>query len=1504
MTRTSKILSALFAGMFISLFLKAQKMNTMIANGGNHVLLLKCNGQINSWGLNANGQLGDNSNISSYYPSTVRGNGSNFFLNNAIALATGVNHSLAITCDGAILAWGNNSNGQIGDNSNNNRINPVYVTGLPSGKKAIAIAAGEAHSLALMNDGTVWAWGSNQSGQLGRGNTPDSKIAVQVLGAGGNGFLGSVVAIACGSNSSFALLNDGTVRSWGKNNKGQLALGNAAAAIQYNPAIALDSTGATLTNITTIKSGNEFTLFLHKNGTVQACGDRTKSQLGDGSGTVSRTTPLVIRNFGNVKSIHCGWDYALAIKKDSTVFCWGNNASGQLGVNSYSQVFTPAQLLGINGSGFLKNVVTASCGMSATEGFCTFVIYNTNGSYYLAAAGSNTYGKLGNNSLSGQSPVLINNPNVTVNAIHAQFNISQTTQCVNTFLTFNNPGPVSPTTNIHWDFGDDASPAISNSNGPVFVRYSSAGVKTITLIVSDGTCDNCTDTVKRTITIYDNNANFTTSTLTGCENEEINFYPLNTDSVITRYNWEFGIGSSPSTSTAYAPKGIIYNTSGSKEIKLTVSNNVCPTRVSTKIITINPSPKASFQHAAAICEGTALAFTNTSTTGSLDYFWELGEDATPATYTQRNPPAVKYSSAGTKNVFLTIANTFGCHSFYTSSVQVLEKPKADFNSTAPVCAGLGIHFQNTGTNANVNASWNFSVAANPSGSTNLNPTHIIYTTSGIKTVNLLLTHANGCKDSVKKTIQVYDMPYAAFSSTAPQCVKSLVKFNNTGSTGNQWSYAWNFGADASPATAATEKPSAVTYSSGGIKTVTFTISDAHCSRTDTQKIVINSLPLINFSHTAPACTGNSVYFEALQTDMNSVLSWNFGKDSNPLVSSAALPGSVKYSSAGIKTVKLVYSNASTGCKDSVIQNIQIFETPKAAISSNAPQCSSKPINFSNTGTHGTAWTYLWNFGNNASPALSNVENPGGILYSTGGNKTITLSISDAHCSHTDTLSILIHSLPKVSFSSTAPACTGSPVNFSSTGTNTNVAYYWEFGDGSTPASSAVQNPNTITYNTAGIKEVKLVVLSTNTSCTDSLKQTLTIHQSPAVSFSSNTPACALTPVNFTNTGAHGSAWSYSWSFGNNALPATSNAENPGAIYYQQGGIKKISLTISSAYCTTTDTQSVQINKLPVAFAGSDTIICANTKVSLGTTPVSGYLYSWFPSNTLDLPTAANPLASPVAPTTTYIQNITDKLTGCKNADTVMVTMLAPAIANAGNDVKICRYDTMQIGAALIQGQTYSWKPALGLTTTTSSAPYSSPAQSTTYTLTVKAYHCPEVSDEVEVTVYALPMVEAGENDTINLGESIQLSASGAMQYTWTPDYALNNVGIYNPIAQPDSSLWYVVSGTDLHGCVNKDSIHIRVVKPGFWLPRAFTPDSNGINDVFYLRGSGISQLDFRIYNQWGEILFSSQSTQQGWDGRHQLSGNPLPAGLYVYSIKGKLSTGAYLDLQDRVQLIR
>jgi alpha-tubulin suppressor-like RCC1 family protein len=187
-----------------------------ISAGAFNTVALKYDGTVWAWGLNSSGQLGDGTTTDRTIPGQVGVSGS--FLTDVIAISAGfVSHAVALKSDGTVWAWGSNSYGQLGDGTTMNRMIPVQVSGLTGVKE---ISAGDSHTVAIKNDGTVWAWGLNSSGQLGDGTDINRNAPVPIFGFPVDGKV-----ISAGDWHTVALGNDGTVWAWGLNFSGQLGDG-------------------------------------------------------------------------------------------------------------------------------------------------------------------------------------------------------------------------------------------------------------------------------------------------------------------------------------------------------------------------------------------------------------------------------------------------------------------------------------------------------------------------------------------------------------------------------------------------------------------------------------------------------------------------------------------------------------------------------------------------------------------------------------------------------------------------------------------------------------------------------------------------------------------------------------------------------------------------------------------------------------------------------------------------------------------------------------------------------------------------------------------------------------------------------------------------------------------------------------------------------------------------------------------------------------------------------
>ena len=280
----------------------AGKMVSAVSAGNVHSLALCSDGTLASWGYNLYGQLGNNTTTNSSVPVAVTTTGTPLAGKSVVVIASGTYHSMALCSDGTLATWGYNLYGQLGNNTTTNSSVPVAVTttGTPlAGKTVVSMAAGGYHNLALCSDGTLVAWGENNDGQLGNNSTTNSSVPVAVTTAGTALAGKTVIAVAAGQFHSMALCSDGTVVSWGYNANGQL--GNNSTT-QSNVAVVVPTAGTALAGktVTGLSAGFYHSVATCSDGTIATWGYNVNGQLGNSSTTQSNvpvavsTSPLAV----------------------------------------------------------------------------------------------------------------------------------------------------------------------------------------------------------------------------------------------------------------------------------------------------------------------------------------------------------------------------------------------------------------------------------------------------------------------------------------------------------------------------------------------------------------------------------------------------------------------------------------------------------------------------------------------------------------------------------------------------------------------------------------------------------------------------------------------------------------------------------------------------------------------------------------------------------------------------------------------------------------------------------------------------------------------------------------------------------------------------------------------------------------------------------------------------------------------------------------------------------
>jgi alpha-tubulin suppressor-like RCC1 family protein len=334
-----------------------------IWGGARGTIILKSDGTVWTWGANFDGKLGigDTNPVRMTVPVEVHGTGNVGYFNSVKTIMGCEEHNVAVKSDGTVWSWGWNAFGQLGDGTTNSAYTPVQ-TGLGSVPPLTSVTklGGRPYfTLAVKSDGTIWAWGMNQFGQMGNGTVnpgsgPQVTVPVLVSNSSPGGAINNPLEVTCGYQFGAALTTNGTVWTWGSGTHGEL--GNGATTSSHTP-----TQVPGLTNITAISAGWFHILALKSDGTVWAWGNNSSGELGDGT-SFNRSNAVQVLNVSNIVLVSGGDSHSSALAADGTVWKWGVNDVGELGNGTANAIANPrpAKILVDKFGNSFSNIVMVS----------------------------------------------------------------------------------------------------------------------------------------------------------------------------------------------------------------------------------------------------------------------------------------------------------------------------------------------------------------------------------------------------------------------------------------------------------------------------------------------------------------------------------------------------------------------------------------------------------------------------------------------------------------------------------------------------------------------------------------------------------------------------------------------------------------------------------------------------------------------------------------------------------------------------------------------------------------------------------------------------------------------------------------------------------------------------------------------------------------------------------------------------------------------------------------
>lgn len=572
------------------------------------------------------------------------------------------------------------------------------------------------------------------------------------------------------------------------------------------------------------------------------------------------------------------------------------------------------------------------------------------------------------------------------------------------------------------------------------------------------------------------------------------------------------------------------------------------------------------------------------------------------------------------------------------------------------------------------------------------------------------------------------------------------------------------------------------------------------------------------------------------------------------------------------------------------------------------ECGNLTVSFSNTSTISTGVinTWFWDFGDGNT---SNQQNPVH-SYNTTGNYQVKLTATySTGCVVTHSVTKPLDVNPKpASLFSASEVCAGFPTVFadqSSVSPGAITGWYWNFGDGFT---SNLQHP-THTYATGGNYVVKMVAKSAAGCDSDTALRTISVNYKPVAGFTFS-DNCVSAPVQFQNisTVTNATINKWHWSFGDGG---NSTVMDPSHIY-ATGGFYEIKHAVTTDKGCFSDTlrKIISIDAKPTAlFTIANGCVNNALNPSNSSTTVFGNIgsYYWDFGNG-NTSTETLPGISYAQPGPYLVKLVAYSQNGCisDTAQTQVIIESYPKAdfdfgpACAGKEINFQNLTTNDYGVIT----SWTWAFGNGGTSNIFNPSYTYNTFGN-YTITLKASTLNGCENDISKSINIRKVtISAGADTTIVKGQPLQLNASGALSYAWSPGLYLSDGNIANPIALLPQSMEYTVEGTTSEGCIGKAKINIKVFEENkIYVPTAFTPNGDGLNDILRPVIPGIAKLEyFSIYNRWGELVFTTKEIGKGWDGRK--TGKDQPNSVFVWIVKAVDYKGQILSGKGTTTLLK
>lgn len=930
---------------------------------------------------------------------------------------------------------------------------------------------------------------------------------------------------------------------------------------------------------------------------------------------------------------------------------------------------------------------------------------------------------------------------------------------------------------------------------------------------------------------------------------------------------------------------------GYHTIALTASDNGVPAGTTNNLFVIEVVPAAlpsfTFSPVSPVNVNTAVTFTNTTPAGGLGT-WDFG-DGSPTT-TVPNPQHT-FTANGTYDVSLTTYwPATGCTTVTTQQIIVASCATASFTTTNACASSAAVLTFTGAASPSATFTWDFVGGTVVSGS-GAGPYSISWATPGNYNPTLTVTESS-CSSTVSMPVTIFAIPVSSIVPVPAICAGDAPGISFNGSAGGGATYSWNFGAGVVQSGTGAG-PYTVQWSAAGSDQVSLIVDENGCSDTTQINIVINPIPTSLFTSPASACS-DEIITVGYTGSANASASYNWDFNGAFISSGSGQgPFDISWSSGGNYNITLTVTE--NGCNSAPSSlPVAITQSPTASISPVNSICEGDISIITFDGIAGATASYQWNFGNGTLISGSG-SGPYNVQWSSAGQDQVGLIIDENGCVDTTQTNVNVFAIPTSDFVINNAACVNQPISINYTGSASTAGNYnWMFGTG-TVVSGSGQGPYTLTWNTPGNYQLSLIV--TENGCVSTQTDiSATVNQLPFVFAGLDQSECSGVGVGIGSPPVPGET--YQWS--PSAFLSDAFISNPVAAPVNNGNATLTQNYIMSATdangCINSDTVAVTVYPAPaIQFTKPQSQCIKDNVVSFAAYAniPSGVNYTWIltPESGLSFSTDQS-FSTSYNSTGTFPVTLMADYNGCTAqpyTDSVSIyEMPVPDF------YPLTRTGCVPLSISFVNSGTddnYQWTFGDG-NMDQSINPIHVYQQAGVYSVTLRAtneFGCSE--DTVYknlIEAYALPIgrfipnpqsadilapVIQFQNYSTNVATYLWDLGDSTLASEWSPTHRYSDTGSY-------AITLMLVSP---NGCVDTVRGVVRVEQNfSFYVPNAFSPNADGVNDYFRGYGVAIEKYLLNIYNRWGELIYTTDDYDKPWDGR--VNNDVVQNDVYVYRI--------------------